>query len=109
MRPSTNEAMPGKNPNHFAGVVYQLAAEKIASDIYDLLGVRNVVYITANNGDVIASPNSVDVILEGSSATGSAQVKNIVESVLDSIPEIRTSYIRQTPIDRFMRPCGYCE
>ena len=51
IRPSTNEAISGKNPNHFSGVIYQLVAENIAKSIFDNLGLKNIVYIVANNGD----------------------------------------------------------
>lgn len=64
MRPYANEAFSGKNPNHFAGMVYQWVAEDIAINIYKNLGLGNIVYISSNNGDKLNEPNSIDIVLE---------------------------------------------
>ena len=101
-RPSTNEAFPGKNPNHFSGVIYQLVAEEIANDIFEQLGLSNVVYITANNGELLNKPNSVDIILDSDNTTYNKQVAKIVNNSLNSIDNLRQNYIQSDIFDRFM-------
>ena len=102
LRPSTNEAMSGKNPNHFAGIIYQLVAEQISQQIYVETGSRNAVFITANNGDALASPNSIDIVLEQSERDIEV-VNNISEKTLNSIPELRSNFINSDPYSRFMK------
>ncbi len=102
VRPSTNEAMSGKNPNHFAGIVYQLVAENISKLIFDELGQKNAIYITANNGDFLEHPNSIDVILEKNSLYQKEAISKIVKKSLKLIPEFRMNFINSDPYERFM-------
>jgi len=103
IRPSTNEAMSGKNPNHFAGIIYQLVAENISQLIFTGAGLKNAVYITTNNGDLLENPNSVDIILENGAINYNEEtIKNIISSTLKSIPELRTRFIYSDPYERFM-------
>ena len=107
IRPSTNEAFPGKNPNHFAGIVFQQVAEKIAQEIFQELGFRNVVYITANNGDELARPNSIDILLENGVGVNGQRIRKIISNALDSIVEQRMAYIQRNIYAAFMKPVGY--
>lgn len=107
MRPSTNEAMSGKNPNHFAGIIYQLVAEKITNTIYNDLGIENTVYITANNGDVLNTPASIDVLVDSNASVPDERVQGIVNKTLDSISDLRMSYIKDNYFDYFMKPQSY--
>lgn len=102
LRPSTNEAMSGKNPNHFAGIVYQLVAENISNLTFGKLGLKNAVYITANNGDSLTHPNSVDIILENNPHYEEKVIEDIVKSSLKSIPKFRMDFINSDPYERFM-------
>lgn len=91
LRPSTNEAFSGKNPNHFAGVVYQNMAERIAFTIYNQLGVKNIVYITANNGDPLASPQSIDIVSE--TPIDEKKISSIIEMAITKIQEDKFNFI----------------
>lgn len=106
LRPSTNEAVSGKNPNHFAGIVCQLVAEKVSKRIFDKLNLKNVVYITTNNGDALNDPASIDVIIEDLDREKEETVKNIIETTLQSIDDLRREYIAEDPFVRFMRNCN---
>lgn len=101
-RPSTNEAFPGKNPNHFAGVIYQLIAENIANDIYVTIGVPNTVYISANNGDVLNKPTSIDILLD-KKITNFNNIQEIVHKSLSSIAQYRAEYLKEDVYERFMQ------
>ena len=95
--------MSGKNPNHFAGIIYQLVAENISQLIFTGAGLKNAVYITTNNGDLLENPNSVDIILENGAINYNEEtIKNIISSTLKSIPELRTRFIYSDPYERFM-------
>lgn len=102
IRPSTNEAMSGKNPNHFAGIVYQLVAESISQTVFDRTGLKNAVYITANNGDLLSQPNSIDIVLERHDGSQEDIIRDIIKDVLESIPRLRTNFINSDPYVRFM-------
>lgn len=103
LRPSTNEAMSGKNPNHFSGIVYQLVAEDISTKIFFKIGLKNAVYITANNGDMLIKPNSIDIILSDSCEEGQKdKIHDIITKSLESIPALRMQFINSDPYLRFM-------
>lgn len=104
IRPSTNEAVAGKNPNHFAGIIYQMTAEKIAHAIHIELGIPNVVYITANNGDALEKPNSIDVITNKITASQKKQIEEIILKFLQSIDETRLEFINEDIYEKFMSP-----
>lgn len=106
LRPSTNEAVSGKNPNHFAGIVCQLVAEAVSKKIYEELKLKNVVYITANNGDALNDPASIDVIVDGLDHEKKELIKKIIENTLKSIDDLRREYIVEDPFVRFMRNCN---
>ena len=91
IRPSTNEAFSGKNPNHFSGVVYQNLAENIAKAIYNNTGIKNIVYIMANNGDRLKKPQSIDVFLE--KKVSKDRIKEIIEIELENIEQNRFLFI----------------
>lgn len=101
LRPSTNEAMSGKNPNHFAGIIYQLVAEQISQQIYIKTGEKNAVFITANNGDRLESPNSIDIVLDKDLNQG--VISQIAKETLNNIPELRMNFINSDPYSRFMK------
>lgn len=102
LRPSTNEAISGKNPNHFAGIICYLLAENISQQIYLNLGLKNAVYIVANNGDKLSEPNSIDVVLEGNFTDSTQKIENIIRSSLQDIDLLRSRFIDQDPFERFM-------
>lgn len=102
LRPSTNEAISGKNPNHFAGIICYLIAENISHTIYSRLGLKNTVYIVANNGDSLTEPNSIDIILEDINSTNEQLIKELVEESFTSIEKLRTAFINRDPFERFM-------
>lgn len=106
LRPSTNEAVSGKNPNHFAGIVCQLVAEKVSKKVYEDLNLKNVVYITANNGDSLNDPSSIDVIVDGLDEEKEKAIEGIIKNTLSSIDELRKEYILEDPFVRFMRNCN---
>lgn len=106
LRPSTNEAVSGKNPNHFAGIVCQLVAEKVSKKIYNDLKLNNVVYITANNGDSLNDPSSIDVIVDGLDQEKEKAIACMIENTLQSIDSLRSEYIEEDPFVRFMRNCN---
>lgn len=103
LRPSTNEAMSGKNPNHFAGIVCQLVAQDISKTIYSLTGLKNVVYITANNGDRLDEPASIDIIVDQNYFSIEIEINKIVKKSLAKIDVLRKKYIEEDPFDRFMK------
>jgi S-adenosylmethionine synthetase len=108
LRPSTNEAFSGKNPNHFSGIVYQQMAEKIALDIFTFLGLRNVVYITADNGNKLSEPSSIDVILENDTTpVDEGRIREIISVALGSISVQRSAYIEKDIYGAFMKPTLY--
>lgn len=102
LRPSTNEAFSGKNPNHFAGVVFQLIAENISQQIYKILHIRNVVYIVANNGDYLYAPHSIYVTLESGDVKIQNSVREIIGYSLDNIDMLRKDYIQCDVYEKFM-------
>lgn len=104
IRPSTNEAVPGKNPNHFAGILYQLLAERMAYEIHKQLGLKNVIYITANNGDRLGQPHSIDVILENNEAGLQQKAQEIIQEQLGRLKEIRAEFIASDVFESFMHP-----
>ncbi len=106
LRPSTNEAVSGKNPNHFAGIICQLIAERVSKRIFTDLDLKNVVYITANNGDPLNDPSSIDVIVDGLDQEKEKAIGNIIRSTLLSIDDLRKEYIQEDPFIRFMRNCN---
>ncbi|MDR2337487.1 MAG: hypothetical protein LBE20_02415 [Deltaproteobacteria bacterium] len=107
IRPSTNEAISGKNPYHFSGVIYQIVADSIANEIYKKTRLKNIVYITANNGDPLKKPNLIDVILEPDGHNFKVIIDKIINDTLDNLDTLRMEYILQNPIDRFMKPKSY--
>jgi S-adenosylmethionine synthetase len=107
IRPSTGEAISGKNPYHFSGVIYQIVADNIANEVYKKTGLKNVVYITANNGDPLKKPNLVDVLLESSNKNFEAIIDEIINDTLNNLDALRTEYILTNPIERFMKPKSY--
>ncbi len=107
IRPSTNEAISGKNPYHFSGVIYQIVADNIANEVYKKTGLKNIVYITANNGDPLKKPSLVDVLLESSSHNFKTVIDEIINDTLDNLDALRTEYIVTNPIERFMKPRCY--
>lgn len=104
IRPSTNEPVSGKNPNHFAGIVYQLIAEDIADTIFTELGLANVVYIAANNGDPLNNPNSIDILLKNNKSNETVAIKHIVNNSLARIKDLRSNFITEDVYERFMHP-----
>ncbi len=104
IRPSANEAMSGKNPNHFAGIVYQLVSENISKSILEETGLKNIVYITANNGDRLSYPNSIDIVLEGNHGSIEESIRKITKKALMSISQFRKDFINGDPYLRFMNP-----
>lgn len=64
--------------------------------------MSNVVYITANNGELLNKPNSVDIILDSDNTTYNKQVAKIVNNSLNSIDNLRQNYIQSDIFDRFM-------
>lgn len=104
IRPSTNEAISGKNPNHFAGILYQVIAEYISNEIFTHAKISNVVYITANNGDDLLNPNSVDIFLETDDSLIKKSIITIVQNIMNAktIEKIRQDFIRQDVYDRFL-------
>ncbi|MEK7497194.1 MAG: methionine adenosyltransferase [Patescibacteria group bacterium] len=107
IRPSTNEAISGKNPQHFSGVIYQIVAENIAFEVFKKTGLKNVVYITANNGDPLDKPNLIDVLLEPNNGNSKAVINKIIMYTLANLDALRTDYILTNPVERFMRPKCY--
>lgn len=107
IRPSTGEAISGKNPYHFSGVVYQIVADAISNEIYKVTNLKNIVYITANNGDQLNKPNLIDVLLESDDHIFTNTIKEIINKTLDNIDSLRTEYILTDPIERFMNPKSY--
>jgi S-adenosylmethionine synthetase len=104
MRPSTNEALSGKNPNHFAGIIYQLVAEDIANSIFLNTGIANVVYITANNGDRLENPNSIDILVaQNVTLDYELQIREIIEKSLKNINQHKLKFINGDVFDRFMQ------
>lgn len=106
VRPSTNEAFSGKNPSHFAGLIYQLVAEEISHSIYNMLREPNVVYVTANNGDKLYNPTSIDILAATRSHRKKAVMREVAEYGLNSIDTLRETHIRRDVYDRFMSPRG---
>lgn len=107
IRPSTNEAISGKNPYHFSGVIYQIVADNIANEIYQKTGLKNIVYITANNGDPLDKPNLIDVLLESNDNTSKIIIDEIINNALANLDALRSDYIHENPINRFMKPKCY--
>lgn len=104
IRPSTNEAVPGKNPNHFAGIIYQLVGEEIANTIYNKLGISSVIYITANNGDPLDKPNSIDIITDNVTQNQEKKINELVDAALYAISEVKSDFINGDVYKKFMRP-----
>ena len=100
IRPSTNEAFSGKNPNHFSGVVYQSLAENIAKAIYSNTGIKNIVYIMANNGDRLEKPQSIDVFLE--KRVLNDRIKEIIEEELENIEQNKFLFVHKDIYNTFM-------
>ena len=102
IRPSTNEAFSGKNPNHFSGVVYQLVAEKISQLIFHRFGLKNTIYIMANNGDKLSTPNSIYVILEKEETGMQQAIRGVIYDILNSISELRKQFVECDIYNKFM-------
>ncbi len=102
VRPSTNEAVSGKNPNHFAGIVCQLAADRMSQEIFLTTQLENIIYISANNGDALDDPSSVDILVAHATESQKEEIQHIINVTLAMLPELRQAYIDQEPFDRFM-------
>lgn len=102
LRPSTNEAFSGKNPNHFSGVIYQLVAEKISRVVFQSFGIRNTIYVMANNGYKLSKPNSIYVILENGCTKEHKAIRKIIYDILDDIPELRKQFVECDIYNKFM-------
>lgn len=107
IRPSTGEAISGKNPYHFSGVIYQIVADNISNEIFIKTGLKNIVYVTANNGDSLKNPSLVDVLLESSNPSYKTIIDEIIHNTLNNLDVLRTEYIVTDPIERFMKPKSY--
>lgn len=107
IRPSTGEAISGKNPYHFSGVIYQIVVDNISNEIYRKTALKNIVYVTANNGDSLKNPSLVDVILESNSPSYKAIIDEIIHDTLNNLDILRNEYIVTNPIERFMKPKSY--
>lgn len=103
MRPSTNEAMSGKNPNHFAGIIYQLIAEEITDKIYKKYGIENTVYITANNGDELRKPHSIDIVIGEKHIAPDSKIQEVISESLENIDVKRKEYISSDYFRYFMK------
>lgn len=79
-----------------------MIAENISHSIYAKLGLKNNVYIVANNGDSLAEPNSIDIILENINSKNEQSIKELVGESLSNIEQLRTTFINQDPFERFM-------
>jgi S-adenosylmethionine synthetase len=80
-----------------------LVAEDIANKINDQIGLSNVVYISANNGDILNDPNSIDILLDGRADSHDKKIKEIVQNSLNSINSHRLNFIDGDIYNRFMR------
>jgi S-adenosylmethionine synthetase len=105
MRPSTNEAVSGKNPNHFSGIVYQFMAEHISNQIYFKMGLSNTVYITADNGDMLNNPNSIDIMIPNIALDSGEeeQMRGIVKESMNNIDMFRLNFINGDVYKKFMQ------
>lgn len=81
MRPMTMEAIAGKNPVNHVGKIYNVLAQRAASEIAELDGVReaNVTFVS-KIGSPISQP-----LLRGVRISGDLQLTPELESQVDSI------------------------
>jgi S-adenosylmethionine synthetase len=98
--------MSGKNPSHFSGLIYTLAAKKIAWKLYDHFNTPCYVYISANNGDTLSRPHRVDVEFVEQSVS-EEKVNDVIFGILDNIDEIRSQYIERDTFASF-HSCTHC-
>ena len=106
LRSSSNEAVSGKNPNYFAGIVCQLVAEDISKTIYRKVGLKNVVYVTTDNGDKLNEPASIDIIVDCKDELKEMKINKIIKNSLSKIDLLCKEYIKEKPFTRFMRNCN---
>ncbi len=85
MRPMTMEAIAGKNPVSHVGKIYNILAERAASDIAELEGIREAyVTLVSRIGSPIDRP-----LLKGVRIAGDLQLTEAMESKIESIIDYR--------------------
>ncbi len=61
VRPSTMEAINGKNPVYYVGKVYNYVADKLAKKISENFECQCSIFISSRNSDLLSSPHAIFV------------------------------------------------
>lgn len=80
LRPMSIEAPMGKNPRYHSGKLYSIVSQRIADRIFEQLGVRNEVYISARTGDPIDKPFNVSVLID---CHDSKKIQSVIEAIVE--------------------------
>lgn len=92
-RPMTMESTAGKNPVNHVGKIYSVAAREIVDRVVDLGVDQACCYMVSEIGSPISDPLFIDVEL--SDVSMRRDVEQIIEEVLDEMPDMWQNFIER--------------
>ena len=101
LRPSTGEALAGKNPLNHVGKLYSVAAQVVANECVARFGAHSAeVLLTTDNGRALMDPKMLGIELEGGDSS-EADIRALVDEVLALVPSMWRSFVATEACDAF--------
>lgn len=102
-REMNTEAYAGKNPLHHGGKLYNVIAHDISHKLFKLLKVRNIINITARNGDLINNPAFIIVKTDMDISQKNRFIEKIVIDTINNVDFITRNIIFSNPLQEHIK------
>ena len=94
-RPMSFEAVAGKSPVNHIGKIYNIHAEHIAHQVFDVTGIHNTVKIAGKIGDRIDMPQvAVVSTIDRITQIDRGEIRKIVDEKLSGIESITSDLVQ---------------